>query len=218
MKTQKLSFLKLLCFKYKFNLLYLDVICILIAIVFSCILLQYAVVAPSEDIIQICESTLCEYFENPTNYIPQKNVSIILRNDNIIATIPQAFTYSIATRTENQTYQIDTHIKFFFFIIAYCMGFLFSVIFLYFTIEALLYIFINLMKSFLTNMKIIKDFTLKKFQKAINEFERKQKQKGLKEYEIPRLKEIYQIGYNMGHADGMAEGAKMGKSDLPYHN
>ena len=218
MKTQKLSFLKLLCFKYKFNLLYLDVICILVAIVFSCILLQYAVVAPSEDIIQICESTLCEYFENPTNYIPQKNVSIILRNDNIIATIPQAFTYSIATRTENQTYQIDTHIKFFYFIMAYCIRFLFNVILLYFTIEVSLYILINWMKSFLAKLEGIKDFTLKKFQKAINEFERKQKQKGLKEYEIPRLKEIYQIGYNMGHADGIAEGAKMGKSDLQYQN
>ena len=218
MKTQKLSFLKLLCFKYKFNLLYLDVICILVAIVFSCILLQYAVVAPNEDIIQICESTLYEYFENPTNYIPQKNVSIILRDNNIIATIPRTFTYSIATRTENQTYQIDTHIKFFSFIIAYCIGFLFSAIFLYFTVEVSLYILINLMKISVANLKKFKDFTLKRFQKAMNEFEHKQKQKGLKEYEIPRLKEIYQIGYNMGHADGIAEGAKMGKSDLPYQN
>lgn len=218
MKTQKMSFQKLLCLKNKFNLLHLDVICILVAIVFSCILLQYAVVAPSEDIIKICESTLYEYFKDPTNYIPPKNVFIILTDDNTIATIPQAFTYSIAIRTENQTYQINTHIKFFSFIIAYCIGFLFNVVFLYFTIETLFCIFINFMKSFLANLKIFKNFTLKNFMKSKNEFERKQKQKGLKEYEIPRLKEIYQIGYNMGHADGIAEGAKMGKSDLPYQN
>lgn len=218
MKTQKLSFQKLLCFKNKFNLLSLDVFCIFIAVIFSCILLNYAVVAPSEDIIRICESTLYEYLENPASYIPQKNISIILVDDTIIATIPQAFTYLIATRTENQTYQVDTHIKFFSFIIAYCIGFLFCVIFLYFTIEVSLYILMNLMKIFLANFKKFKDFTLKKIHKAMNEFERKQNQKGLKEYEIPRLKEIYQLGYNMGHADGIVEGAKMGKSDLPYQN
>ena len=51
-----------------------------------------------------------------------------------------------------------------------------------------------------------------------NNFQRKQKQKGLKEYEIPRLQEIYQLGYNMGYADGIAEGTKMSKLELPYQN
>ena len=51
-----------------------------------------------------------------------------------------------------------------------------------------------------------------------NNIERQLKQKGVKEYEIPRLQEIYQLGYNMGHADGIAEGSKLGKSDLPYQN
>ena len=52
----------------------------------------------------------------------------------------------------------------------------------------------------------------------MNNFEQRQNQKGLKEYEIPRLKEIYQLGYNMGHADGLAEGSMMGNSYFSYQS
>ena len=74
------------------------------------------------------------------------------------------------------------------------------------------------MRSFLMKLQKFKVFISKKILKVKNEFERNQNQKGLKEYEIPRLQEIYQLGYNMGHADGIAEGAQMGKSDLSYQN
>ena len=218
MKKQKMSFQKLLCFKYKLNLLYLDIFCIFFAIVCSCILLQYTVIAPSEDIINVCENALYEYLENPSNFAPTANVSIILTDNAITATIPQAFTCLIATRTENQTYQITTHIKFCSFIFTYCIGFLLSIIFMYFLIECSLYLLIYLTKFFLSNFKRFKNFILKKVHKAMNNFERRQNQKGLKEYEIPRLKEIYQLGYNMGHADGLAEGSKMGISDFSYQN
>ena len=218
MKTLKMSFLKLLCFKNKLGLLSLDVICILVALILSCILLQYAVVAPSEDVVEVCEVTLYEYLENPLSYSPQKNISIILEENTITVAMQQAFTYLIATRNENQTYQISTYTRFVSFFFSYLFGLIFSIVFLYITIEILLYFLIIGVKFFIGILQKIKLHISKKIWKVKNEFERRQKQKGVKEYEIPRLQEIYQLGYNMGHADGIAEGAKMGKSDLTYQN
>lgn len=218
MKTQNLSFLKLLCFKYKFNLLYLDIFCIIIAIVFSCILLQYAVVAPSEDVINVCENALYEYIENPYNYSPPSNVSIILDENDIIAVVPRAFTYSIATLGKNQTYQFNTQIKFGAFLFYYFIGFVFRVSFVYASTEFILYLIIRSTKYIFNLLLTFKAYLSKKILKFNNNIERKLKQKDVKEYEIPRLREIYQIGYNMGHADGLAEGSKMSKSDFLYQN
>ena len=218
MKKQNLSFLKLLCFKNKFNLLFLDVFCIFSAVIFSCIWLNYAVVAPSEDIINVCETALYEYLENPYEYSPPSNVSIILDENAIIAAFPRAFTFLIATQNENQTYLFDTQIKFGAFLFFYFVGFSFRVVFLYFSSEVLLCVLMHFMKFFLKLLNKSKNYFSKKFLHMQNNIERQLKQKGVKEYEIPRLQEIYQLGYNMGHADGIAEGSKLGKSDLPYQN
>lgn len=218
MKTLKMSFLKLLCFKNKFNLLFLDVICILNAILLSCILLQHAVVAPSVDIVEVCEVALYEYLENPLSYSPPTNISIILEENTITVAMPKAFTYLIATRNENQTYQIATYIRFVSFFFSYLFCFIFSAIFWYITIEILLYFLIIGVKSSIRISQRIKFHISKKTRKLKNTFERIKKQRGVKEYENPRLQEIYQLGYNMGRADGIAEGSQMAKSDLPYQN
>lgn len=218
MKTRKLSFVKLLCFKYKFNLLFLDVVCIFLAVVFSCICLQYAVVAPSQEVINLCEHTLLEYLENPAIFSPPINIYIILKENTITAAMPRAFTFLNAVLIENETFQIITHVNWCAFLATYLFGFAFGFVFWYVLIEFCFLLITNICKILFKLLKKSKIFAYKKFLKLKDNFERKQNQKGIKEYEIPRLKEIYQLGYNIGHADGIAEGVKMGKSDLTYMN
>ena len=145
-----------------------------------------------------------------------KGVFIILEDEIITAAMPRAFTYLSAIRNENQTFHITTNINWGAFILTYFLGFIFRVVPLYVAIEVFFFTLINVLKFLLEILQKSKAYLSKKFFKMKNNIECQLKQTGVKEYEIPRLQELYQIGYNMGHADGLAEGSKMGKSDCSH--
>ncbi len=214
MKKQTLHFQKLLCFHYKYKLLIVDILCIILAIVSSCIFYQYKAVASRQCLVEICENALYEYIENPLDYAPPEHVIISLENNTVSATIPDAFIEIIAQQDINGTYHFTKEARFEAFV-AYSIYalFLYSILF-YAIFESVLYLLIILIKKVLIFSEKFKENFVKKFSKFKNNLERKRKQKGYKDYEDPRLKEIYQLGYNMGHADGLAEGSKNGYDPL----
>lgn len=214
MKKQTLHFQKLLCFHYKYKLLIVDILCIILAIISSCIYYEYSAVASRQCLVEICENALYEYIENPLDYAPPEHVIISLEKNTISAAIPDAFIEIIAQQDVNGTYLFTKEARFEAFV-AYSIYalFLYSILF-YAILETVLYLLIILIKRLLIFSRKFKENFAKKFSKFKNNLERKWNQKGYQDYEDPRLKEIYQLGYNMGHADGLAEGSKNGYDPL----
>lgn len=208
MKKQTLHFQKLLCFHYKYKLLIVDILCIILAIIFSCIFYEYKAVASRQCLVEICENALYEYIENPLDYAPPEHVIISLEKNTISAAIPDAFIEIIAQQDVNGNYHFTKEARFEAFV-AYSIYalFLYSILF-YAILELLLYLTILLTKKLFVFSKKFKENFVKKFSKFKNNLERKWEKKCYKDYEDSRLKEIYQLGYNMGHADGLAEGSK----------
>ena len=214
MKKQSFVFQKLLCFRYKYKLLILDIFCIILAIVSSCIFYQYKAAAPRNELVEICENSLYEYIDNPDSYTPPNHVIISLENNTITAAIPNAFIEITAYRSIDNTYDFSKEVRFaaFFAFSIYCL-ILYSTL-CYFIFEVLLYLLLISCKKLHAFCKIFAQTFRIKFSKFKYAIVRKWHSKTYKEYEDPRLKEIYQLGYNMGHADGLAEATQNNPIDL----
>lgn len=208
MKKQTLCFQKLLCFHYKYNLIFLDILCIILAIISTCIFFEYSTVVPRQDLFELCESALYEYIENPVDYVPADNVVISLEKNNIIASFSKSFFEITAYKNPDGTYQLMKAIQLEKFFISCVIFPLFSLTLDFIFFEFVMYfvfIIIRKISGILKNFKTIFRINLSKL---IHTIDRKVKSKGYKEYEDSRLKEIYQIGYNMGYATGLSEGSK----------
>ena len=208
MKKQTLCFQKLLCFHYKYKLLIVDILCIILAFVSSYIFYQYKAVASRQELVEICEKSIVEYIENPINYAPPNHVVITLENDIISASIPDAFIEIIAHKNQDNAYQLEKETRFEAFVAYSIYALILYTLLAYAIFEVFLFLTVIFSKKLWILFKILKENLRKNFSRFVNNLERKRNQLGYKDYEDPRLKEIYQLGYNMGHADGLAEGSK----------
>ena len=208
MKKQTLCFQKLLCFHYKYNLIFLDILCIILAIISSCIFYEYKTVAPRQELVDICENALYDYMENPVGYTLPDDVVISLKKNSISASIPKSFFEVTAYKNTDGSHQFVTIILFEKFIVSCIIFPILTFALNYFFFEIMMHLILAVTHKLINILKKLKTLFRIKLSKFIHTVERKIKSKGYKEYEDSRLKEIYQIGYNMGYANGLSESSK----------
>lgn len=218
MKTQNLFFMKLLCFKNIFSMPFVNFGCMAIAVLISCILLNYAVVAPSREFVTICENVLYEYIESPSDFFLPDDVFIVLKENSIVATMPRAFVQITAIESNDSLYEFNRQIFWCEFLVSYFCIFMLILAIFYTILEIILLVVIKVWKFFISVLAVFKSHFAKKFIKFKDFCERKYKQNQRLDYDNPKLKEFFQLGYNIGRADGIAEGTQMAKSDLANQN
>ena len=167
MKKQTLCFQKLLCFHYKYNLIVLDILCIILAIVSSCIFFEYQTVAPQQELVNICESALYDYIESPINYIAPDDVVIKLDKNSIRAYNSKSFFEIIASKNDDDSYNVVRAIQFKKFVTSYIISPIFYFAFNYIFFEFIIQLVVILPQKLIVFCGKFKTFFRIKFSKFI---------------------------------------------------